>query len=96
MINLLKILNIMKVFKIQNYQDYDSKYIRIWVFNKYFEFQYKKRNNDRHDAISLVEILIQDIELLKDGTWIPDNETRDASLDNLHKVLEYLKKLKDG
>lgn len=41
-------------------------------------------------VITAVNTVIDDIEMLKDGTWIPDEHSCDDTLDNLELIRKYL------
>lgn len=45
-------------------------------------------------TIKKTKLLKEDFELLKEGHWIPDDDSCNSSLDNLDDILDFLKKLK--
>lgn len=42
------------------------------------------------EAKNAVRLLIVDLKMLKKGTWVPDDVSCDASLDNLKLIKRYL------
>lgn len=47
---------------------------------------------NKTEAIALLQMLQEDFNLLKDGDWIPDEDSCDASLSVVSALVEYLKK----
>jgi hypothetical protein len=44
----------------------------------------------KKDVIQAINCLKEDMELLRDGSWIPDDHSIDASVDNLELIETYL------
>lgn len=59
-----------------------------------FEFELRNEldsnNISYHDAIKSINLSIEDIEMLIDGSWNPDEESANCTLENLLKVRDYL------
>lgn len=48
----------------------------------------------RTEALDYLNCLVTDFELLRDGDWIPDDDSCDASLDVLSALIEFVEGLK--
>lgn len=51
-------------------------------------------DKDRKEALEALLNVISDIEMLRNGTWEPDNDGCDATTDNLKLVIKYIEKTK--
>lgn len=47
----------------------------------------------KEEAVAALNNLKEDFELLSDGSWVPDEDSCQASMDNVDKVLTYIKEL---
>jgi hypothetical protein len=52
-------------------------------------------NINLEEAKKAIDLCIEDIEMLIDGRWNPDEESAEATLDNLIKVKDFLKLIED-
>jgi hypothetical protein len=52
-------------------------------------------NINLEEAKKAIDLCIEDIEMLIDGRWNPDEESAEATLDNLIKVKGFLKLIED-
>lgn len=57
----------------------------------------KKMSKERKEALEALEALfsvMEDIEMLRIGTWKPDDDSCDTTIDNLKLVIKYIEKTK--
>lgn len=50
----------------------------------------------KEQAIAALNNLKEDFELLEDGSWVPDADSCQASMDNVELVLTYIKESSNG
>ena len=48
----------------------------------------------KSEAIKAITCLMEDMILLQDGSWQPDYDSCECSIDNVQKVMNYLKDTK--
>lgn len=51
-------------------------------------------NKERKEALEALLCVVNDIEMLRTGTWEPDDDSCDATTDNLKLVIKYIEKTK--
>ena len=51
-------------------------------------------NKERKEALEALLTVVEDIEMLRIGTWKPDGDSCDATVDNLKLVIKYIEKTK--
>lgn len=44
-------------------------------------------------ALEKVALVIEDLLMLQDGTWVPDRSSCQSTLDNLEDIQDYLKSI---
>lgn len=52
----------------------------------------KPDSKERIKVLEALTCLVEDIEMLQDGRWDPDEDSCEASLDNIKLVIEYIEK----
>ncbi len=45
-------------------------------------------------AIELVQFLIEDLEMLQNGDWVPDDDSCEASISNAEAIKKFLEDLR--
>ena len=55
-----------------------------------------KADKERKEALEALLAVVQDIHMLRTGTWQPDDDSCDATVDNLKLVIKYIEKTKGG
>ncbi len=53
-----------------------------------------KADKERKEALEALLAVVQDIHMLRTGTWEPDDDSCDATVDNLKLVIKYIEKTK--
>jgi len=53
-----------------------------------------KADKQRKEALEALLAVVEDIQMLRTGTWEPDDDSCDATVDNLKLVIEYIEKTK--
>lgn len=53
-----------------------------------------KMDKERKEALEALLAVVEDIEMLRIGTWKPDDDSCDATVDNLKLVIKYIEKTK--
>jgi len=51
-----------------------------------------KADKERKEALEALLAVVQDIHMLRIGTWEPDDDSCDATVDNLKSVIKYIEK----
>lgn len=54
----------------------------------------KKVDKQRKEALEALLAVVEDIQMLRTGTWEPDDDSCDATTDNLKLVIKYIEKTK--
>lgn len=44
----------------------------------------------KDEILALLNLVIEDLELLKNGQWVPDEESINATIENLNSIEEYI------
>jgi len=63
-------------------------------FNEYYDealILVNKFTEDRKEILEKVNACIEDMQMLKAGTWVPDDSSCSATLDNLTDIKNYIK-----
>lgn len=53
-----------------------------------------KADKQRKEALEALLAVVEDIQMLRTGTWEPDDDSCDATVDNLKLVIKYIEKQK--
>lgn len=53
-----------------------------------------KADKERKKALEALLAVVEDIQMLRTGTWEPDDDSCDATVDNLKLVIKYIEKQK--
>jgi hypothetical protein len=53
-------------------------------------------NKERKEALEALLAVVEDIEMLRIGTWEPNDDSCDATIDGLKLVIKYIEKTKGG
>ena len=43
--------------------------------------------NTKSEILSMLQLLTEDLEMLREGEWQPDRDSCDASIDNLDSIV---------
>lgn len=54
----------------------------------------KQDSKERIKVLEALNCLVTDIEMLQDGRWKPDDDSCEASLENIKLVIDYIEKEK--
>jgi hypothetical protein len=41
-------------------------------------------------ALQKLNLVLEDLQMLRDGTWVPDTKTCEATIDNLNEVINII------
>lgn len=52
-------------------------------------------SKEKTEVLQALTCVVEDIEMLQDGTWDPDEHTCMATIDNLKIVIDYIEKTKE-
>jgi len=53
-----------------------------------------KADKERKETLEALLAVVEDIHMLRIGTWEPDDDSCDATIDNLKLVIKYIEKTK--
>jgi len=53
-----------------------------------------KADKERKETLEALLAVVEDIHMLRTGTWEPDYDSCDATIDNLKLVIKYIEKTK--
>ena len=53
-----------------------------------------KADKQRKEALEALLAVVEDIQMLRTGTWEPDDDSCDTTTDNLKLVIKYIEKTK--
>jgi len=49
---------------------------------------------NKTEALACLSLLQQDVEMLRDGEWVPDDDSCNASIEVIEAIKNYLEELK--
>lgn len=53
-----------------------------------------RKVTDKEDVLNYLDILMEDFEMLRDGDWIPDEKSCEASMEVLQAVINFMEEMK--
>lgn len=43
-----------------------------------------------NEALQKLNLILEDFQMLRDGSWVPDEKSCDASIDNVNSVIQII------
>ena len=86
-----------------SYKAFANNYQVIYAINKVSERWMKwledvqptpTNSKEKTEVLQALTCVVEDIEMLQDGTWEPDEHSCMATMDNLKIVIDYIEKTK--
>ena len=75
---------------------FESTYIAILKETEEYSAAFGREPDDIIDKINNIGTLLnEDFELFYDGSWIPEHDSMEATQDNINKIIDYAKELKE-
>ncbi len=53
-----------------------------------------RKVKDKEDALKYLDVLMEDFEMLRDGDWVPDEKSCEASIEVLQAVINFMEGMK--